>query len=239
MSDFDRARGALHLKIVYAGPARAGKSTSLGIVARAAARHGRAETAVSRGEAPGLLEQLTLRLGRAFGPHSAFAHLEVLPSGAALEPTQRALLRAADAIVFVGDASPGRAGDNAAALEALDEELRREGRDLWALPLVFQWNKRDLTGGPPPSGPDSISRGRPVIETLAVRGDGVVTALQRVCLPALRRAGQEHGLLPRPAGAEAGFSSAPAPDPDDRPTRGLARLIDAARGLLRAGRQAA
>lgn len=193
MADFDRERRELHLQVLYAGPPGSGKSTSLEVIRRAAAKHGRAQPP-DAGDAPAL-EHVQLALGRVFGRHTAVAHLFAPSGGRVLDPTARRLLRSADAVVFVADATPGRAEDNARALSALEAELRREGRDLWDLPLVFQWNKRDLLQRRAPDAPP-LCRGRPCIPTLALKGEGVVTAFQRVCLPALRAAGEEHDIAP-------------------------------------------
>lgn len=197
MADYDHDRGELHLKVIYAGPPRSGKSRSLEALFRAAAKHGRTAEVDCSGAARGeLVEHVELRLGRVFGRHTAVAHVVVLPAGDALDSTTRLLLRSADAVVFVADATPERREDNARALEALDGALRREGRDLWSLPLVFQWNKRDLGPERPGAERGGLARGRPCFDSLATRGDGVVTAFQRVCLPALRNAGELHGIAP-------------------------------------------
>lgn len=233
MADHDRERDELHLKVIYAGPRGAGKSASLQAIAKMATRHGRAVDPPQAAQAAGLVEHVQLQLGRVFGRHTAFAHVLALPAGGALAPTTRLLLRSADAVVFVADASPGRERDNAQALEHLEAALRREGRDLWSLPLAFQWNKRDL--GDPSLGPADkprLCRGRPFVSTRADRGDGVVTVFQRVCLPALRRAGEAHGLAPgaRAAGAPRPAEAAEAVDPA-RP-HVLGRLFERARAMF-------
>ncbi|MCO5167409.1 MAG: hypothetical protein M9894_13755 [Planctomycetes bacterium] len=235
MADYDRERSELHLKVIYAGARGAGKSASLQTIARTASRHGKVVEPPEASQAAGLVEHVQLKLGRVFGRHTAFAHVLALPGGA-LAPTTRLLLRSADAVVFVVDASPGRDRDNAQALEALEAALRREGRDLWSLPLAFQWNKRDrVTGAVGPADKPRLCRGRPFVSTRADRGDGVVTVFQRVCLPALRRAGEAHGLV---AGARAVASlpsaraeaAAAAEDPA-RP-RVFGRLFERARAMF-------
>jgi mutual gliding-motility protein MglA len=194
MADYDRDRGELHLKVIYAGPPGSGKSRSLEALFRAAAKHGRT-TEVDCDAKVELVEHVQMRLGRVFGRHNAVAHVVVLPAGETLDATSRLLMRSADGVVFVADATPARHEDNARALEDLDEAMRREGRDLWSMPLVFQWNKRDL-GEASGSDRGALSRGRPCYDSQATRGDGVVTAFQRVCLPALRNAGETHGIAP-------------------------------------------
>ncbi len=249
MADYDRERGELHLKVLYAGPSGSGKSTSLEVIGRTAAKHGRTQAPDTR-YVPELLEHVQLELGRVFGRHAAVAHVIALPGGKVLDPTVQHLLRTADAIVFVADATPGRAEDNARALAALEADLRREGRDLWAMPLAFQWNKRDLLQRRPPDAP-ALCRGRPCTPSHAARGEGVITTFQRVCLPALRAAGEEHDLSPtrrvRRLGAQRGDPrdavgaalaevvrdhEAPSEEDGSR-TRVFARLLGRARSIFR------
>lgn len=246
MADYDRERGELHLKVLYAGPPGSGKTSSLEVIRRTAAKHGRAQPPDAR-YAPELLEHVQLELGRVFGRHAAVAHLVALPGGRVLDPTTHHLLRTADAIVFVADATPGRAEDNARALSALEADLRREGRHLWDLPLVFQWNKRDRLQRQAPEAP-ALCRGRPCVPSQATRGEGVVTAFQRVCLPALRAAGDEHELsptrrLPRPrpprdprdpvAAAADDVEGEPTSGDDPSRTRVFARLLGRARAIFK------
>lgn len=238
MAEYDRERGDLHLRVLYVGPPRSGKSSSLEVIGRTAARHGRTQPPDAR-YAPELLEHVQLELGRVFGRHGAIAHVIAVPGGRVLDATTRHLLRTADAIVFVADATPGRAEDNARALSALEDDLLREGRALWDLPLVFQWNKRDLLQRHP-SGSPALCRGRPCIPSQAARGEGVMTAFQRVCLPALRAAGDEHQLSPRrPAQRDPVAAGVDATERDQvaedsaRDTRVLARLLGRAKAMFR------
>lgn len=240
MADFDRAEGELHVKVLYAGPARSGKSTSVQVLAREAAKNGRAvgSMPVASNSSGALMERLQVCLGRVFGGrYTAYVHVVVAPSGAALDPTHRHLLRTCDAVVFVADANPARSHENLRALALLDADLKREGRDRRALPFVVQWNKRDLADVED----DAVARrafaaGEPAVETVATRGVGVIAAFQRACLPAVRQGGDAHGLAPRRVEAEPVAAGATLASDDPRRsktgTRGLGRLFDRARALF-------
>lgn len=229
MADFDRERGELHIKVLYAGPAKAGRTTSLEVLAREGTKHGRT-LMCQLDQAP--LEHVQLGLGRVFGRYTAFVHAVAVPSGAALDPTHRYVVRSCDAIVFVADADPQRVQDNLRALTSLEADLRREGRGRGAVPIVFQWNKRDRgQDGAAAERRVGLVGSHPVVETVATRGEGVTAAFQRACLPAIRSAGEHHGLgtrrVPRPAGTSGAPSSAAA-EP-----HALGRLLARARALFR------
>ncbi|MEL6349464.1 MAG: GTPase domain-containing protein, partial [Myxococcota bacterium] len=80
-----------------------------------------------------------------------------------------------DGIVFVADSDPGREFANQYSLLTLQENLKRQGKRLADLPLVFQWNKRDVANPIPVSALQSSLNptGAPSIEAIASRGVGV------------------------------------------------------------------
>jgi mutual gliding-motility protein MglA len=216
MSEFDPERSELRLSITYAGPMGSGKSASIQALAQAAAQHHRLITTPSPDDPS---ERMVMRLGRVFGRYTATACLR------SISPFT-GKIGAIDGIVFVADATPLRAQDNERALEALAIMLRREGRDLWKIPIVFQWNKRDLRGGvveevrrcSAGGAHDALCRGNPCLDTNAARGSGVQAAFQRLALPVMRRAGIEHALVPRKD-----FKTE---------TRGMRRLLEAAKAMF-------
>lgn len=240
MADFDRAEGELHVKVLYAGPARSGKSTSIRVLAQEAARHGRTigNLPVASNASGGLMERLQVCLGRVFGRYTAYVHVVIAPSGAALEPTHRHLLRTCDAVVFVADANASRDQDNRRALAILEADLKREGRDWRSIPLVIQWNKRDQADAGADGPRRSFAGTHPVVDTVATRTAGVIAAFQRACLPAVRRAGDAHGLALRrgPAAPEPVVVTADAPASGSHV---IGRLFDRARALFAERRKAA
>lgn len=99
-----------------------------------------------------------------------------VPGQSFYQATRRAVLEGADGVIFVADSSPGREESNLLSWEDLLLSLEEQGRTVADLPLVFQWNKRDVDGAVPVSVLErSLNRaGAPAIEAVASRGDGVV-----------------------------------------------------------------
>jgi signal recognition particle receptor subunit beta len=87
-----------------------------------------------------------------------------------------------DGLVFVADSQAERMDANIAALENLYENLSDYGYDPYQLPIVLQWNKRDMPNAVPV---DELRRqlnpmGLPETEAVAVEGTGVFDTLKTV-----------------------------------------------------------
>jgi signal recognition particle receptor subunit beta len=135
------------LKLVYYGPAAAGKSANL----RYLQLH-------ARGEARGPLLTLgeddhrTLFFDiadgqRVRGFRIRYQVYTVPGHGAAAARAQ--LLKGVNGVVFVADSSTNRLADNEASFQELCETLVRLGAPARPLPLVMQFNKRDVTDAMP------------------------------------------------------------------------------------------
>lgn len=85
-----------------------------------------------------------------------------------------------DGIVFVADSAADRLDDNLSALEALKIHLEGSGLDMASLPLVIQYNKRDVPGSLPLDGLESLLNpwGVPSFAAVAERGEGVRETLR-------------------------------------------------------------
>jgi hypothetical protein len=109
-----------------------------------------------------------------------------------------------DAVVFVADSAAARLGDNLGALEALRARLERSCHDPASVPIVIQYNKRDLPGSLPLAELEKLlNPGRLAsVAAAASRGEGVRETLRAALGLAVRR-------LARGAG-EASGGEAPA-----------------------------
>jgi len=170
----------VQLKIVYYGPAVCGKTTNLQMLhAAALARHrGELITVNSLQERTILFDLLPLR-GVGFHGFDLRFQLVAVPGQAPYGATRRLVMRGTDAVVFVANSASDRLAENVASLAEMKENLKANGLDAETIPTVFQYNKRDL---PQVSTVDELSavlnpRGEPVIEAVAVDGDGVIETL--------------------------------------------------------------
>jgi signal recognition particle receptor subunit beta len=92
------------------------------------------------------------------------------------------VLKGVDGIVFVADSQKEMANENLENLKNLAENLRSIGKELSKIPLVIQFNKRDL---PNILSVEEMNRllnapGLPFFEAVAVKGEGVLTTLTRI-----------------------------------------------------------
>jgi len=92
------------------------------------------------------------------------------------------VLKGVDGIVFVADSQKEMANENLENLKNLADNLRSIGKELAKVPLVIQFNKRDLANI---LSVEEMNRllnapGLPFFEAVAVKGEGVLTTLTRV-----------------------------------------------------------
>lgn len=85
------------------------------------------------------------------------------------------MLEGADGVAFVADSAPNREQANQLSLADLYNALRTRGREPKTVPLVFQWNKRDVNNALPiPLLEKTLNpEGRPSFAAVAVANQGV------------------------------------------------------------------
>ena len=170
----------VQLRLVYYGPPVCGKTTNLQMLHAAALTRHRGEliTVNSQQERTILFDLLPLR-GVGFHGFDLRFQLVAVPGQAPYGATRRLVMRGTDAVVFVANSASDRLDENVASLAELKENLKANGLDAETIPTVFQYNKRDL---PQVSTVDELSaalnpRGEPVIEAVALHGEGVIETL--------------------------------------------------------------
>ena len=170
-------------KIVYYGPGLSGKTTNLQYV------HGRVP-AKSRGDLISLATEsdrtlyfdfLPIHVGDIAGFATKF-QLYTVPGQVFYNATRKLVLRGVDGIVFVADSQTAKMDENIESLSNMYENLRENGIDLNEIPIVMQYNKRDL---PDVSSIQALEQtlnpeGRPYVEASAVNGAGVFDTLKRI-----------------------------------------------------------
>jgi hypothetical protein len=90
------------------------------------------------------------------------------------------VLRRADVLVFVADSQADRLEDNIASWQDMERQLERRRRPIHTMPLVVQFNKRDLPDILPPATlKEALNVGTaPCFEAIAIRSKGVPETLQ-------------------------------------------------------------
>ncbi len=129
-----------------------------------------------------------------------------MPGQVYYNATRKLVLRGADGVVFVADSQPEQLEENIESLRNLQENLLEEGLDIRELPLVIQYNKRDLPGVLAVDELENLLnfRGVPSCAATAVTGEGVFDTLRRISelvLRSLSRKFQQPVTPPQPHGA--------------------------------------
>ncbi|MCJ7681635.1 MAG: GTPase domain-containing protein, partial [Candidatus Aminicenantes bacterium] len=98
------------------------------------------------------------------------------------EASRRSVLKGADGIVFVADSQVPLLDANLENFDGLRKNLLEHSRDINLVPLVFQYNKRDLDNLIPIETFTSLfnSMGAPAVESSAVDGRGVFETLSEI-----------------------------------------------------------
>ena len=173
----------IDFKIVYYGPATSGKTTNLSYVYQKLdpSTRGTLIAPTTKGDRTLLFDFLPIDTGEVDGYRARF-HLYTVPGQYESNEARLLVLRGVDGVVFVADSSPGRLEDNVAAMNNLHANLDALGRDSSVVPLVLQYNKRDVEGAVQVVDLEQSLNGdgRPYVEAIAIRGDGVFDALTAV-----------------------------------------------------------
>lgn len=143
MPDFENDR--LTFKLVYYGPAQSGKTTNLMCLHDIAmpAMKGEIMTLETQGDRTLFFDLLPLGF-RAPSGLLIRLRLFTVPGQTAHDGTRKAVLSRADGVVFVADSQLTQESNNAESFQNLADNAARSGLDFQHLPLVVQFNKRDL-----------------------------------------------------------------------------------------------
>jgi signal recognition particle receptor subunit beta len=173
--DFEKRE--IQLKLVYYGPALSGKTTNLVHIHRCSApsSRGRLMTLETRDDRTLFFDLLPMSFETQSGITIAIK-LFTVPGQVIHEATRRLVLQGADAVAFIADSQVSETINNRDAFLDLKRNLRKNGLDLRGMPLVIQFNKRDLPNVRPDTEVEMLAaQGKePVYMAVATRGDGVV-----------------------------------------------------------------
>lgn len=167
----------LTIKLVYYGPALSGKTTNLQSLHRFAdpSARGRLMTLETRDDRTLFFDLLPLRF-RGEGDLSLRLKVFTVPGQVIHASTRRLVLQGADGVAFIGDSQVSETQNNASAFMDLRENLRAHGIAMREMPMVIQFNKRDLPNVRSDEELAQLARhGRePVFSAVATQGIGVL-----------------------------------------------------------------
>ncbi|MBS4099516.1 MAG: GTPase domain-containing protein [Sulfuricella sp.] len=211
MAEYDEEQNRLTVKLVYYGPAQSGKTTNLMRLhdLLAPALKGEIMTLETQNDRTLFFDLLPLGFR---APSGLLVKLKLftVPGQVAHDGTRKAVLSRTDGVVFVADSQKTQTINNGESFQNLAENAQRVGLDFDRLPLVVQFNKRDL--------PDILSeeeiRARwgtapwPLRFSAALTGVGVLETFQELLRQVYRGLERQCGLGLQHGLGEAAFVDA-------------------------------
>jgi signal recognition particle receptor subunit beta len=219
----------LTAKIVYYGPGLCGKTTNLQYIHKKTASRSRGEMVSLETETDRTLffDLLPLDVG-VIGGMKVRLQLYTVPGQVFYNATRKLVLKSVDGVVFVADSQAVMEDANLESISNLKVNLAEMGLTLDPVPIVFQYNKRDLRNILPLELMDQMlnPEGRPHFEAAALHGVGVFETLKGIARLAIASVRQKVGpdaIWPKLPLAAAGLDE-PAlemPTLDVTPPKGL------------------
>ena len=209
MVQINFAQKTVNVKVVYYGPGMSGKTTNLEIVHQRApeANHGELTSISTDGDRTLFFDYMPLNLGTVAGMRTCF-QLYTVPGQVYYNSTRKLVLQGVDGVIFVADSSASMMSQNLDSLRNLEENLNEYGKSLSQIPMVIQWNKRDVPDALPVEELERTinSFKVPTFEGMANTGQGVFPTLKAVAALVLKSIMNESAGTP-----SFGSSTAPAP----------------------------
>lgn len=179
----------IHCKVVYYGPSLGGKTTNIQWVYQKTSGQDTVDipSFEANPERTLFFDFLPMNIGNVHGLKVRF-HLYTVPGQIVYDASRKLILKGLDGIIFVADSQTERMEENLESMKNLKKNLEIQGYRLEDVPLVLQYNKRDLPNA------SSVSELRaslndlnaPDYEATASAGKGVMESLKTVSQSIIR-----------------------------------------------------
>jgi len=188
-------------KIVYYGPGRCGKTTNLEYVFKNSRKLMTNEmvSIKTKGDMTIFFDFVPMEVGKIKGLDVRI-QLYTVPGQVKYNSTRKLVLKGVDGVVFVADSLKIRHERNILSLKNLSENLKSYGLNILKMPLVLQYNKRDLTEeGLPLSSIEEMEKTynrqlkAPSFAASAVNGQGVNDTLKACLIKTLQSLREKAG----------------------------------------------
>lgn len=184
---FNHATREMTAKIVYYGPGLCGKTTNLLVIfdKLESDKRGKMLSLATKTDRTLFFDLLPVDIGKV-GPFNLKIQLYTVPGQVFYNETRKLVLKGADAVVFVVDSQPSMVDSNRESFVNLMENLEQNQIDSNEIPIIIQFNKRDLPGVLPVEQlQEALAfEGFPYMEASALKGDGVMETFKlatKVC----------------------------------------------------------
>lgn len=179
----NKAKNEIDLKIVYYGPALAGKTENLKYIYSKISPERRGELVKidTKGERTLYFDFMPIEIK--LEPYKLKVHLFSVPGQVFYKVSRRLVLKGFDGIIFVADSSPDRREANIQSMEEMLSNIQSDGLKIEDIPIVLQYNKRDLTNALPIEVlQNDLNRNNwQYVLAVASEGEGVIETLD-LCL---------------------------------------------------------
>jgi signal recognition particle receptor subunit beta len=180
----------INCKIVYYGPGLSGKTTNIKWIYNHIKPENRGEmiTLATETERTLFFDFVPIEVSNVKGFKVRF-HLYTTPGQIIYQASRKLILKGVDGVVSVADSQEERHDANLDTLDDMIENLKEYEIEVEELPLVFQYNKRDLPNVLPV---EVLKRelnrwNRPDFEAVATKGIGVLETFKEITRQVLKK----------------------------------------------------
>jgi signal recognition particle receptor subunit beta len=182
----------IEFKIVYYGPGLSGKTTNLKYIYDKldTKTRGPFTTIPTQTERTLYFDFLPMGLGK-LGNYDIKFSLYTVPGQVFYSASRKLILKGVDGIIFVADSQEDRLDANIESINDLIDNLNDYKIDFHQLPYLLQLNKRDLKNilSVEELKKELQKKGEPIVEAVAMKGEGVFKSLKLIAKLVLRKVG--------------------------------------------------
>ncbi len=193
----DFAAKELTVKLVYYGPALSGKTSNLRAIhwLGTASACGQLMTLETKNDRTLFFDMLPISVESRSGLRVRIKLFSV-PGQLMHDATRRLVLQAADGVAFIADSQRSEADANRESFLNLKRNLEENGIDPEQIPIIIQFNKRDLEDIRTDDELEQLARrsSEPIYKAVATRGYGVLQTLNGLIRQTWIKLEREHGL---------------------------------------------
>src|ERR1051326_9138109 len=180
---FNHATREMTAKIVYYGPGLCGKTTNLMVIFDKLdpKQKGKMLSLATKTDRTLFFDLLPVDIGKV-GAFNLKIQLYTVPGQVFYNETRKLVLKGADSVVFVADSQPAMVEATRESFANLLENLEENNLDPNDIPIVIQYNKRDIPGVLPVEALQEALgfEGYPYTEAAAIKGEGVMETFKLV-----------------------------------------------------------
>lgn len=184
------ASGEVTCKVVYYGPGRSGKTTNIKYIYSRIGKNKKSDlvSLATKEDRTLFFDFLPVKLGN-FRGFTARLQVYTVPGQIIYNSTRKLVLQGADGVVFVADSQKERMDDNKWSWDNMIENLEKNNIDIDDIPLVIEYNKRDLSNIVPVEEMEKILNpdNYPSFSSIAINGKGVVKVFKTIGISVLRK----------------------------------------------------